>query len=52
VKEIERWPWITSGVPDTEPAIIVSWVQDEGKTIMNLGDEFVGFGGDQGKGLQ
>jgi hypothetical protein len=28
------------------------WVQDEGETIVNLSDEFVGFGGNEGEGLE
>jgi hypothetical protein len=32
--------------------IIVSWVQDERKTVMNLGDKLVRLRGDQGKGFQ
>jgi hypothetical protein len=52
VKQIERRPRIAPVVPDTEPAIIVSGVQNKGETIMNLGDKLVRLRGDQSKGLQ
>jgi hypothetical protein len=48
---IERRPRIaTLGNP--KPAVVVSRVQDQGEAIVDLCDEFVGFGRDQGEGLE
>jgi hypothetical protein len=41
VKEVGRRSRITTIVVDAEPAIIVSWMQEEGETIVDLRDEFI-----------
>jgi hypothetical protein len=52
VEKVERRSRITPFVVDAEPAVVVSRMQDEGETIVDLRNEFVGFGGDQGEGFE
>ena len=52
MEKVERRARVASLVVDAEPAVIVARVQDEGKTVVDLRDEFVGFGGNQGEGLE
>lgn len=51
MQQIEGRPRIVT-LGDAKPAVVVSRVQDQGEAIVDLCDEFVGFGRDQGEGLE
>jgi hypothetical protein len=51
VKKVERRARVASLAVDAEPAVIVSRVQNKCEMVMDLRDELVGFGGNQGEGL-
>jgi hypothetical protein len=52
MEKVERRARVHSPGVDAEPAVVVPGVQDENKTIVNLREEFVRFGGDQGVCLE
>jgi hypothetical protein len=41
VQQVKRWPRIAALVIDTQPTVVVSRVQDESETVMDLRDEFI-----------
>jgi hypothetical protein len=52
MEKVERRARVASFVVDAWPAVVVARMQDEGKTVVDLGDEFIGFGGNQGERLK
>ena len=52
MEKVEGRTRVASLVVDARPAVIVAGVQDEGKTVVDLSDEFIGFGGNQGERLK
>ena len=51
MEKVERRARVASPAVAAQPAVVVSRVQNKCEMVMDLRDELVGFGGNQGEGL-